>query len=84
VTHLVLEDPLGFADYRIGIPAQTDETLYDHEINWTDPTVIRAYVNGYFVHPDPKVCDPLTDILVRVTLSPPIRSGHDQQPLPSR
>ena len=70
VTHLVLEDPLGFADYRIGIPSQTDETLYDHEINWTDPKVIRAYVNGYFVHPDPTVCDPLADILVRVTLSP--------------
>ena len=70
VTCLVLEDPLGFADYRIGIPSQTDETLYDHEINWTDPKVIRAYVNGYFVHPDPTVCDPLADILVRVTLSP--------------
>ena len=24
VTHLILEDPLRFADYRIGIPAQTD------------------------------------------------------------
>ena len=70
VTHLVLEDPLGLADYRIGIPAQTDETLYEHEINWTDPKVIRAYVSGYFVHPDPKVCEPLADILVRVTLSP--------------
>jgi pimeloyl-ACP methyl ester carboxylesterase len=70
VTHLVLEDPLGFADYRVGIPPQTDETLYNHEIHWTDPKVIRAYVNGYFVHPDPKVCDPLADILIRVTLSP--------------
>ena len=28
VTHLVLEDPLGLADYRIGIPPQTEETLY--------------------------------------------------------
>ena len=27
VTYLVLEDPLGFADYRIGIPSHTDETL---------------------------------------------------------
>ena len=25
---------------------------------------------GYFVHPDPKVYEPLADILVRVTLSP--------------
>src|ERR1700722_10836901 len=31
-THLVLEDPLGLADYRTGIPPQSDETLYDHEL----------------------------------------------------
>jgi pimeloyl-ACP methyl ester carboxylesterase len=70
VTHLVLEDPLGLADYRIGIPAQSEETLYQHELNWTDPAVIRAYVAGYFVNPDPKVYGPLADVLVRVTLSP--------------
>ena len=44
VTHLVLEDPLGLADYRIGIPAQSEEALYQHELNWTDPAMIRAYV----------------------------------------
>jgi pimeloyl-ACP methyl ester carboxylesterase len=70
VTHLVLEDPLGLADYRIGIPAQSEETLYAHELNWTDPAVIRDYVAAYFVHPDPKVWEPLADVLVRVTLSP--------------
>jgi pimeloyl-ACP methyl ester carboxylesterase len=70
VTHLVLEDPLGLADYRTGIPPQSEETLYQHELHWTDPTVIRGYVKGYFVHPDPKVWEPLADILVRVTLSP--------------
>ncbi len=70
VTHLVLEDPLGLTDYRVGIPAQSEETLYQHELNWTDPAVIRAYVAGYFVHPDPKVYEPLADVLVRVTLSP--------------
>jgi pimeloyl-ACP methyl ester carboxylesterase len=70
VTHLVLEDPLGLADYRTGIPPQSEETLYDHEIHWTDPAVIRGYVKGYFVHPDPKVWEPLADVLVRVTLSP--------------
>jgi pimeloyl-ACP methyl ester carboxylesterase len=69
VTHLVLEDPLGLADYRIGIPPQSEETLYDHELHWTDPTVIRGYVAGYFVHPDPKVYEPLADVLIRVTLS---------------
>ena len=70
VTHLVLEDPLGLADYRIGIPPQSEETLYEHELHWTDPAIIRGYVAGYFVHPDPKVCEPLADVLVRVTLSP--------------
>jgi pimeloyl-ACP methyl ester carboxylesterase len=70
VTHLVLEDPLGLADYRIGIPAQSEETLYQHELNWNDPAEIRAYVAAYFVHPDPKVYGPLADVLVRVTLSP--------------
>ena len=70
VTHLVLEDPLGLADYRTGIPPQSEETLYDHELHWTDPATIRSYVRGYFVHPDPKVYEPLADVLVRVTLSP--------------
>jgi pimeloyl-ACP methyl ester carboxylesterase len=54
VTHLVLEDPLGLADYRIGIPPQSDGTLYEHEVNWNDPTVIHAYVAGYFVTPTPR------------------------------
>lgn len=69
VTHLVLEDSLGLTDYRIGIPPQSQETLYDHELHWTDPTVIRSYVAAYFVHPDPKVYKPLADVLIRVTLS---------------
>jgi pimeloyl-ACP methyl ester carboxylesterase len=69
VTHLVLEDPLGLADYRTGIPPQSEETLYQHELHWTDPATIRGYVEGYFVHPDPKVWEPLADVLVRVTLS---------------
>jgi pimeloyl-ACP methyl ester carboxylesterase len=69
-THLILEDPLGLADYRTGIPPQSEETLYQHEVNWTDAEVIRNYVQAYFVHPDPKVWEPLADVLVRVTLSP--------------
>jgi pimeloyl-ACP methyl ester carboxylesterase len=69
VTHLVLEDSLGLADYRIGIPSQSEETLYEHELHWTDPAVIRAYVAGYFVHADPAVYEPLAEVLIRVTLS---------------
>jgi pimeloyl-ACP methyl ester carboxylesterase len=70
VTHLVLEDPLGLADYRTGIPPQSEETLYQHELHWTDPDTIRGYVKSYFVTADPKVYEPLADVLVRVTLSP--------------
>jgi pimeloyl-ACP methyl ester carboxylesterase len=70
VTHLVLEDPLGLADYRTGIPPQSEETLFQHELHWTDPATIRGYVKGYFVNPDPMVWEPLADVLVRVTLSP--------------
>ena len=70
VTHLVLEDPLGLVDYRTGIPPQSEETLYQHEVNWTDPAVIRGYVKGYFVHPDPRVWEPLADVLVRGDLEP--------------
>jgi pimeloyl-ACP methyl ester carboxylesterase len=70
VTHLVLEDPLGLVDYRTGIPPQSEETLYQHEVHWTDPETIRNYVAAYFVHPDPKVWEPLAEVLVRVTLSP--------------
>ncbi len=69
VTHLVLEDPLGLADYRTDIPPQSEETLYQHELHWTDPATIRGYVQGYFVNPDPNVWEPLADVLVRVTLS---------------
>jgi pimeloyl-ACP methyl ester carboxylesterase len=53
------------AGYRVVAPDQIGwgkspkETLYDHEVHWTDPAVIRAYVKGYFVHPDPKVWEPL-------------------------
>jgi pimeloyl-ACP methyl ester carboxylesterase len=68
VPHPVLEDPLGLADYRVGIPPQTEETLYAHELNWADPEVIRDYVAGYFAHPNPKVYRPLADVLEGVTL----------------
>jgi pimeloyl-ACP methyl ester carboxylesterase len=34
VTHLVLEDPLGLTDYRIGIPPQSEETLSADYPRW--------------------------------------------------
>lgn len=78
VTHMVLEDPLGLADYRTGIPPQSEETLFEHERHWTDPKVIRDYVAGYFVHPDPSVWEPLADVL-----SPDRAAPRTAQPVPS-
>lgn len=49
VTHLVLEDPLGLVDYRTGIPPQSEETLYDHEVHWTDPDVWPGGIFGISV-----------------------------------
>src|ERR1700733_9775170 len=70
VTHLVLEDPLGLTDYRIGIPPQSEETLYDRDLRGTGEEVIHGCVEAEFVNADPKVWEPRADVLVRVTISP--------------
>ena len=41
-----------------------------HRLTYAPPAVIRAYVAACFKHPNPKVYEPLADVLVRVTLSP--------------
>jgi pimeloyl-ACP methyl ester carboxylesterase len=89
VSHLILEDPLGLADYRTGIPPQSEENLYQHELHWTDPATIRGYVAAYFVKPDPAVYEPLADVLVRVTPEPRLpalgsrRGAHLPDDLPA-
>jgi pimeloyl-ACP methyl ester carboxylesterase len=65
---------LEFASRSTSIPIRfssfPSQATSSHEVNWTDPEVIDAYVAGYFVHTDPKVYQPFADVLVRVTLSP--------------
>src|SRR5271156_5901978 len=69
VTRLILENPIGLEDYRIHIPPQSDETLYQAEVANTDPAKIRAFYARYFAGPKPEISDPLADVQIRVTLS---------------
>src|SRR5208282_4929644 len=69
VTRLVLEDPIGMEDYRVNIPPQSDETLYQAELANTDPVKIRAFYARYFAHPRPEIYEPLADVQIRVTRS---------------
>ena len=47
VDHLVLEDPIGLEDYRLTVPPQTTETLYEAERAQTVPGY-RAFIRRYF------------------------------------
>jgi len=69
VTRLILEDPIGLEDYRVNIPPQSDETLYQAELANTDPAKIRAFYARYFATPHPEISDPLAEIQIRVTRS---------------
>ncbi|MEP6716448.1 MAG: alpha/beta hydrolase, partial [Terriglobia bacterium] len=64
---LILEDPLGLEDYRIG-PPQTDEELYQNELNAT-PDKVTAVFQHYFVKAGPEVWKPLAEVPLRVLLS---------------
>ncbi len=68
VSHLILEDPLGMEDYRQG-PPQTDEELYQAEMNNTDPERLRTFFKRYFVTSGPEVWGPLAEVPIRVALS---------------
>jgi len=66
---LVLEDPVGMEDYRASIPPQTDETLYQAELNNTKRENIEAFYARYFAHPDPALYGPLAEVQFRITKS---------------
>ena len=66
-TQLILEDPLGLEDYRIG-PPQSDDELYRNELQNT-PDKIRAVFAHYFVKAGPEVWNPLAEVPLRVSLS---------------
>lgn len=69
VARLILEDPIGLEDYRVNIPPQSDETLYQAELTNTDPAKIRAFYARYFAHPKPEIYEPLAEIQIRITRS---------------
>jgi pimeloyl-ACP methyl ester carboxylesterase len=46
------------------------EALFEQTSHFCETVAHAGYVEAYFVHPDPKVWEPLADVLVRVTLSP--------------
>jgi pimeloyl-ACP methyl ester carboxylesterase len=69
VTQLILEDPIGLEDYRVNIPPQTDETLYQAELANTNPAKLRAFYAHYFANPRPEIYEPLAEVQIRVTLS---------------
>lgn len=69
VTHLVLEDSIGMEDYRVNIPPQTDETLYQAELANTDAAKIRAFYARYFAHARPELYESLAEVQIRVTRS---------------
>ena len=69
VTQLVLEDPLGLQDYRVHIPPQPDQTLYQAELANTDAAKVRAVYEHYFAHPQPETYEPLAEVQIRVTRS---------------
>jgi pimeloyl-ACP methyl ester carboxylesterase len=69
VEALILEDPIGLEDFRLRIPPQSDETLFQAEIKNVDPAKIRNFYSNYFAKPDPSVFGPLAEVQIRVTLS---------------
>jgi len=64
---LILEDPLGLEDYRVGPPTSDDE-LYQTELH-NDPEKIRAVFQRYFVTVGPEVWGPLAEVPIRVLMS---------------
>jgi len=64
---LILEDPLGMEDYRVG-PPQSDDDLYQNELR-NDPDKVRAVFQHYFVKAGPEVWAPLAEVPTRVLMS---------------
>ena len=69
VVALVLEDPIGLEDYRLKIPPQSEETLFQDELNDTDSEKIRTFYARYFAHPAAEIYGPLAEVQIRVTRS---------------
>jgi len=68
VTHLVLENPIGLEDYRLTIPPQSLQALYNNELTQTSEDY-RKFVTAYYAHPLPAIVEPFVDVRDRLTRS---------------
>ncbi len=68
-TRLVLEDPIGLEDYRLKLPPQPFERLYQDEMNQTDAAKIRTLYRNYVVTWKPEVFERFVAVRTRVALS---------------
>jgi pimeloyl-ACP methyl ester carboxylesterase len=68
VTHLVLENPIGLEDYRLTIPPQSLQMLYNHELTQTSEDY-RKFVAAYYAHPIAAIVEPFVDVRDRLTRS---------------
>jgi pimeloyl-ACP methyl ester carboxylesterase len=68
VKRLVLEDPIGLEDYRLFIPPQTTETLFEAERHSTVEQY-RAFIKRYFPVLPPTRYEPFVEWRARVGLS---------------
>jgi pimeloyl-ACP methyl ester carboxylesterase len=68
VKRLVLEDPIGLEDYRLFIPPQTTETLFEAERHSTVEQY-RAFIKRYFPVLPPARYEPFVEWRARVALS---------------
>jgi pimeloyl-ACP methyl ester carboxylesterase len=68
VKRLVLEDPIGLEDYRLFIPPQTTETLFEAERHSTVEQY-RAFIKRYFPVLPPAQHEPFVEWRARIGLS---------------
>jgi pimeloyl-ACP methyl ester carboxylesterase len=68
VKRLVLEDPIGLEDYRLFIPPQTTETLFEAERHSTVEQY-RAFIKRYFPVLPPAQYEPFVEWRARIGLS---------------
>lgn len=67
-TKLVLENPIGLEDYRLSIPPQSTQKVYENELQGSDPAKIRAFLKKYFVAWKPEY-ESFVEVRARTALS---------------
>lgn len=67
-THLVLENPIGLEDYRLQVPPQSTEKLYQTALENTDPAKIRSFLQQFVAKWQPDY-EQFVEVRSRVALS---------------